>query len=436
MKNLLILKLMLFVSILLGFNEIKAQSENFSVNQVSYLDIDSAITPGTLEYLQTHLKNIPKSTLVIIRMNTPGGLVTTTKEIISAINEHPAPKVIWVAPSGASAASAGAIISAAADFIVMSPGSTIGAATPVGINEDIKESDAKNKILNDLVALIESLSTMRGRNPTPFKEMITEAKSFGADEAKKKGVSLGNAESTQDILDLLKGKTFKRKGVEYTLNFSSALDFVVHELTLYQKILSTLAQPQLAYILFLVGIALLYFELQAPGGYIAGGLGLISLLIAAISFQVLPLNWGALALIILGVVLFVLEIYITSYGLLSVGGVISLTLGSLFLFQAEHALILPPKAVILSTLFSILFVMGCLSYFFFKTRRTNQDSFFSPLGKEGVVLKKTPHHFQVKVEGQIWRATSEDDLTEHDKIVVTHYDDKKLELGISKMTRS
>lgn len=427
---------MLFVSILLGFNEIKAQPENFSVNQISYLDIDSAITPATLEYLQTHLKNIPKSTLVIIRMNTPGGLVTTTKEIIAALNSHPAPKVIWVTPSGASAASAGAIISAAADFIVMSPGSTIGAATPVGINEDIKESDGKNKILNDLIALVESLSTMRGRDPAPFKEMITTAKSFGASEAQKKGVSLGDAESTQDILDLLAKATFKRQGVDYTLKYSQAIDYVVHELTLYQKILSTLAQPQLAYILFLIGVALLYFELQAPGGYIAGGLGLISLVIAAISFQVLPLNWGAFALIILGIVLFVLEIYITSYGLLSVGGVISLTLGSLFLFQAEHALILPPKAVILSTLFSILIVMGGISYFFVKTRRINEDSFFSPLGKEGIILRKTPPHYQVKVEGQIWRATSEEELNENEEVVVTQYDDKKLELGISKLTRS
>jgi len=427
---------MLFVSFLLGFNEIKAQPINFSVNQISYLDIDSAITPATLEYLQTQLKNIPKHSLVIIRMNTPGGLVTTTKEIIAAINSHPAPKVIWVTPSGGSAASAGAIISSAADFIVMSPGTTIGAATPVGINEDIKESDGKNKILNDLVALVESLSNLRGRDAAPFKEMITKAKSFGDDEAIKKGVSLGRAESTQDILDLLKTTTFKRQNITYSLKLSNALDYVVHEQTLYQKILSTLAQPQLAYILFLVGIALLYFELQAPGGFIAGGLGLISLLIAAISFQVLPLNWGAMALIILGVVLFVLEIYITSYGILSIGGVISLTLGSLFLFQAEHALILPPKAVILSTLFSILFVMGFLTFFLFKTRRTNKESFFSPVGKEGVVMHKSPSHLQVKVEGQIWRAVSEDTLEENDKFVVTHYDDKKLELVISKITRS
>ncbi len=427
---------MLFVSILLGFNEIKAQSEVFSVNQISYLEIDSAITPATLEYLETQLKNIPKHSLVIIQMNTPGGLVTTTKEIIAALNSHPAPKVIWVTPSGGSAASAGAIISSAADFIVMSPGTTIGAATPVGINEDIKESDGKNKILNDLVALVESLSTLRGRDPAPFKEMITKAKSYGDDEAIKKGISLGRAESTQDILDLLKTATFKRQNSTYALKFSNAIDYVVHEQTLYQKILSTLAQPQLAYILFLVGIALLYFELQAPGGFIAGGLGVLSLLIAAISFQVLPLNWGAMALILLGVVLFVLEIYITSYGILSIGGVISLTLGSLFLFQAEHALILPPKAVILSTLFSILFVMGFLTFFIFKTRRTNQESFFSPVGKEGVVMHRNPTHLQVKVEGQIWRAVSEDNLEENDQFVVTQYDDKKLELVISKITRS
>lgn len=428
--------MMLFVSILLGFNQLQAKSEIFSVNQISYLDIDSAITPATLQYLQTKLKNIPKQSLIIIRMNTPGGLVTTTKEIISELNAHPAPKVIWVSPSGGSAASAGAIISAAADFIVMTPGSTIGAATPVGIGEDIKESDGKNKILNDLVALVESLSDMRGRDSKPFKEMITKATSFSDKQAQSRGVSLGNAESTQDVIDLLTHATFKRQDTTYSLSFSKALDYVVHEQNFYQKVLSTLAQPQLAYILFLVGIALLYFELQAPGGFIAGGLGMISLLIAAISFQVLPLNWGAMGLMILGIILFVLEIYITSYGLLSIGGVISLTLGSLFLFQAEHALILPPKAIILSTLFSILFVMAGLTFFMFKTRRKNEDAFFSPVGKAGYVLKIHPLYAQVKVEGQIWRAVSVEDLEVNDKILVTHFDDKKLELSISKITRS
>lgn len=428
--------MMLFVSTLIGFNPVWGQNSSFNVNQISYLDIDSAITPATLEYLQTQLKNIPPKSLIVIRMNTPGGLVTTTKDIIAALDSHQSPKVIWVTPAAASAASAGAIISAVADFIVMSPGTTIGAATPVGISEDLKESDGKNKVLNDLIALVSGLAEHRGRDPRPFIEMISQAKSFSDSQALQEGISLGSAQSTQDIIDLLQNKTFRRKEITYALNFSLQLDHQTYSPNLYQSVLSILAQPQLAYILFLLGIALIYFELQAPGGYIAGGLGVTSLIIAAISFQVLPLNWGAMGLIILGFILFILEIYIISYGLLSIGGIISLTLGSLFLFQTEHALIMPPQTIILSTLFSILLVMAGLTFFLFRTRKKNDYAFFSPLGKEGVVLKTSKLLPQVKIEGQIWNAVSIDPLEINDRVIVIGYDNQKLEVIVSKITRS
>lgn len=427
---------MLFVSILLKVSILGAKTLDYNVHQLNYLDIDSAITPATLEYLQTNLKQIPQKGLIVIRLNTPGGLVTTTKEIISALNGHDAPKVIWVTPSGASAASAGAIISSAADFIVMTPGTTIGAATPVGINDDIKESDGKNKVLNDLVALIEGLSELRKRDAAPFRDMIRTAKSFSNVEAQKKGISIGDAQTTQELIDLLQGKIFHRKDSSYQLSFSPNLDYKQHEQTLGQEILSLLAQPQLAYILFLVGAALIYFELQAPGGFIAGSLGAISLLIAAISFQVLPLNWGALLLVILGLILFVLEIYITSYGLLTIGAIAALTLGSLFLFQPENALIVPPMNIILSTLASVIVVMVGFSLFLFKTRRKGKENFFSPLHKEGVVIDVTSQFIQVKVEGQIWRAISKDTLLINDLITVTHVDNEKLQLTIEKISRS
>ena len=427
---------MLFVSILLGFSELWAKSNNYQVSQISYLDINSAITPATLEYLQSNLKAIPPKGLVVIRMNTPGGLVTTTKEIISVLNQDDSPKVLWVTPSGGSAASAGAIISAAADFIVMTPGTTIGAATPVGINEDIKESDGKNKIMNDLVALMDGLSELRGRDPLPFRDMILKAKSFSNQEAKRLGISIGDAQTTQDLIDLLTNKEFKRKGESFKISFSSALDYKLHEPTLAQKVLSGLAQPQLAYILFLVGVALIYFELQAPGGYIAGSLGAISLMIAAISFQVLPLNWGAMALVILGIILFILEIYITSYGLLTVGGITALTLGSLFLFQPENALIIPPMKIIISTLVSVLTVMAFLTYFLFKTRRKGDENFFSPENKEGIVISITPFFAQVKVEGQIWKATSSETLSINDQVKVIQVDNEKLQITVQKIPRS
>ncbi len=279
-------------------------------NQLSILKINSAITPATYDYLKYQFGQIPQDSLILIKLNTPGGLVTTTKEIISLMGQETRPVIVWVTPEGASAASAGALIASAAHFIFMTPGTNMGAATPIELSGDIKESDARNKAVNDLTALVRSLSVLRGRPAGPFEDMIRKADSYSHQEAMNVKIIEGVFSKETEVITFLKDKSYGQKEV---ITLSDKLTTKEYEPTLGQKLLEVIANPSTAYILFLVGVALIYFEFQAPGGYIAGAAGFLLVLLAGIAFQVLPLDWGALGLVILGIVFLILEVFVTSY---------------------------------------------------------------------------------------------------------------------------
>ena len=431
MRHLILLFLTLFVCPLLGH----AQT-SYEVKEVRILAIRSAITPATLDYLETHLGKTSEHRLTIIKMNTPGGLVTTTKDIISLFSKGNHPVVVWVTPEGASAASAGSIIASGAHFIFMSPGTNMGAATPVGLGEDLKESDGRKKAMSDLTATVRSLSEVRGRPSQPFEEMITLAKSFTDKEALKLGIIDGIVNDEAALLNSLKGKTWMMNGMKKTLNIPENTPVKNIEPTLGQKLLEVLTNPSTAYFLFLLGAALIYFELQAPGGFIAGSIGAGLLVLAAIAFQVLPLDWGAFGLILVGVVCLVLEVYITSYGLLGLAGILTFGLGSLFLFHGEEGFISIQYPIIISTFLGILVPMIFLTWYVLKDARNKKNTadFFVPLESEGVIMGKNGSHFQVKVRGEIWNASGDENLIAGDRISVVSADNKQLILKIKKKT--
>lgn len=430
-KNLFLAFIFVFVSQL--FNSVRA--EDYEVKHVGILNIDSAITPATVDYLKYQLPKLPAHSIAIIKMNTPGGLISSTKDIITTINAQKFPIVIWVTPAGASAASAGAIIASTAHFILMSPGSNLGAATPVGIGGDIKENDAKSKILNDLKAMVRSFSAIRGRPVKPFEDMITHAKSFTDKEALELGISNGTISSANDIVDVLKDKTFNLGEKTLELKFAS-IEFHVYPPTLGQNLLGVLADPSLAFFMFLIGIALIYFELQAPGGYIAGGIGFSLLVLSAISFQVLPLNWGAFVLIIVGVVLLILELHIVSYGLLGLGGLVALVTGSLFLFHGESGFISIEYTMLISMIIGIVASMGFLFWYLWKEDKKwkKASDFFIPLGSQGTVmsLHESDHTYQIKVRGEIWKSISDEKLTIGDQVIVTEINSELLIAKVKK----
>ncbi len=435
MRSAIIHLLLVFV---LGLFPWTLWGSTFEVKEVSVLEINSAITPATLDYFQLQFKRIPKDALILIKINTPGGLISTTKDIIQLMSAQEKPVAVWVTPEGASAASAGAIIASAAHFILMTPGTNMGAATPVGLGEDIKEKDGRSKAMSDLKAMVRSLSQSRNRPAEPFEEMIETAKSYTDQEALKAGVITGIISSEGDLSSMLDKKNFNLKGQNFEISLSRSIVSKFYEPTLGQKILYVLSNPSTAYFLFLIGVALMYFELQAPGGFIAGGIGICFLLLSAISFQVLPLDWGALALLIVGVVLLVLEVYITSYGLLALGGIAAFIAGSLFLFHGEGGYISIDYPVLISTILGIGFSTGVIIWYMLRdnARQAKHGDFFLPVGSEGSVMGKLEHgQLQIKVRGEIWRGSSEHNLEIGDTVVVTSIDNERLIAQVKKVNK-
>lgn len=388
-------------------------AEEYNVNKVLSLEINSSINPATFNYLSSGFQKAKKDNfdLVLIKINTPGGLISTTKQILTLFGSSDIPTAVWVTPEGASATSAGAIIASGAHILAMSDGTNIGAATPVGLGKDIPDENLKAKAINDLVALVQSLCETRGRNGILFGEMIKKASSFKAREALKKNLINGIANQEAEIFKIIDGKTVAIKGKPVT--FKTGEIIVTHyKMDFGQRLLDMLANPNMAYILFILGAALLYLELQAPGGFIAGSIGVVSLLFAGIGFQILSVNFGALALISVSFVLFILEAYVTSYGLISLAGVAALTTGSFFLMRTDQAYIELSSSLIISTVLGIVLFLVLIGYFLVKdVMKQKKRQFFSLVGKTGIISEVLPpigdlNYYQVKISGERWKAAS------------------------------
>jgi membrane-bound serine protease (ClpP class) len=429
-----------FLFIVLSLFPLIGMTAPYRVQEISHLEINSAISPATYDYLKYQFEKVPEGALILIKMNTPGGLITTTKDIITLIGTQDKPVVIWITPEGASASSAGAIIAASAHFILMSSGTNLGAATPVGLGEDIGQKDNRNKAMNDLKAMVRALSQSRNRPAKPFEDMIETAKSFTDQEALNLKIIDGVLSNGKTIREILDQKSFSLQGKAMELQFIPEAISKVYDATLGQKILNVIANPSTAYLLFLLGVALLYFELQAPGGFIAGGIGACLLVLAAISFQVLPVDWGALTLILIGIILLILEVYITSYGLLAIAGIASFVAGSLFLFHGESGFIAIDYPVLISTLLGVGFALGTIIWYLIKDRKkqNKHENFFLPIGSKGIVLtllEGEGSFYQIKVRGEIWRGQSLTKLSLGDRIEVTSIDSDKLIAEIKKVDK-
>jgi membrane-bound serine protease (ClpP class) len=423
---------------LISFWSAASAQTTYSVKRAHFLQINSSINPATFNYLDTHLKKFDQKygDLVVIKMDTPGGLVTTTKDIITLIGSLTYPVVMWITPEGASATSAGAIISSSAHLLYMSEGTNIGAATPVSIGKDIEQQDGKQKAINDLVALVSSLSKSRGRNDKLFAKMITDAASFDAQTALKENLINGIVNTRVDLLKTIDQQVVKVLGKEMNLSIEPGLETTEITMDPGQQILNIFSNPSTAYILFIIGAALLYLEFQAPGGFVAGAIGAVSLVLAGIGFQVLPLNFGAMGLIILSFVLFILEAYITSYGILTLGGIASLVFGSLFLFRTENAYLDIQMPLVLSVVFAIVIYVILIGFVIFKTHK-KQPKFFTRTDQTGHVTKFLKEedgqfYYQVKVNGEIWNAIATMEMELNEKVFVTQEDNEHMTLKIEK----
>ncbi|MBW1777967.1 MAG: nodulation protein NfeD [Deltaproteobacteria bacterium] len=373
---------------------------------VFVIPVADAISPGTAGFISSGIRKAVEedAALIVIELNTPGGLADSMRDIVMAIYNSRVPVAVFVSPSGSRAASAGVMITMAADVAAMAPGTNIGAAHPVGAGGKEIDKTMADKVINDMVAYVKSIAQKRGRNPKWAEKAVRESISATETEALKAGVIDLVAKDLDDLIRKLDGRKIKGKG---TLVLSDAQKVVVKE-NLRIKILKTISNPNVAYILMMIGLAGLYFELSHPGTIFPGVIGGICLILAFFAFQALPVNYAGILLILLAIIFFILEMKVASYGMLSVAGIVSLLLGSLMLFgemeSPEFRLaweVLVPTLTVVSGFF-----VGVAALVFKSQVSRPKTGDRGIVGEIGVVKKDIDPEGKVFVHGELWNAVS------------------------------
>ncbi|MCF8080442.1 MAG: nodulation protein NfeD [Desulfobacterales bacterium] len=379
--------------------------------------VADAIGPGVAQYVANGLETAADkgAACVVIELDTPGGLAESMREIVQAIYRSPVPVVVYVSPSGARAASAGVMITLAADIAVMAPGTNIGAAHPVGAGgKEISDTMAE-KVTNDMVAFVKSIAERRGRNGEWAEKAVRESVSATETEALEKNIVDLVAEDIDSLLEQIDGRTIEGKG---TIDLSGARKIALEE-TLRDKILKTLSDPNIAYILMMIGLAGLYFELSNPGAIFPGVIGGISLILAFFAFQTLPVNYAGLMLILLAIVFFIMEMKIASFGLLSVAGVISLALGSLMLFKQGGPHMRLAWNVFLPTIILVSGFFVAVATMVFRAQVSKTHTGLDGLiGEIGQVRQDIDPEGKVFVHGELWKATADEAIVRGTRVKV------------------
>jgi membrane-bound serine protease (ClpP class) len=393
--------------------------------------LNDTIQPITDEYIGRALaegKNT-NAEAVLIQINTPGGLVDSTREIIEKIVDSPVPVIVYVTPSGSRAASAGFFILESADIAAMAPGTNTGAAHPVTIGGSKMDDIMKQKIENDLAAFMRSVASRRGRNVDVAESAVRESKSFTEQEALSQKLIDYVASSEDDLFRQIEAKPIKRfDGKTVTLHLSGAS---IHpfEMTLKQKILDHLMDPNVAFILLVVGVLALYVEFNHPGAVVPGTVGVIFILLAAFALNLLPVRFAALVLIGVAFALFALEAKFATHGVLTTGGIVLLTLGGLLLVDAP----IPEMRVRLLTAVAMSVPFGLITAFLMtialRARRNKVVTGVQGLiGEVGVAHTPLVPEGKVFVHGEIWNALSSSPVPAGAKVIVRRVDGLQLEV--------
>ena len=377
--------------------------------EVVRMRVEDTIQPASQQYIERALAEAVErdAALVIMELDTPGGLVDTTRDITTAITTSPIPVVVYVNPPGARAASAGFFILLSADVAAMAPGTNTGAAHPVGGQGENLPEDVRDKVTNDAAAMVRSLAEQRGRNPETAERTVIESISLTAEEALEEGLIDLIATDINDLLEKLEGFEVTRfSGDTESLEFDREL-LVEVEPSFSERLFSVLANPNVAYLLMALGALGLYVEITHPGGILPGVVGVIFLLLGLYSVSVLPISWAGVALIFVALMLFILEVKVTSYGLLTVGGVISFVLGSLMLFDGPIPDMRVSMGVVLPTAVVVAAVTG-----FLLTRVLRAHMEPPMTGREGLVgevgraIGELAPDGKVAVHGEYWDGRS------------------------------
>jgi len=404
MKRLLFLLLMTFLPLFA------------STSTIMKLEIKGAIGPASSNYLKEGMAAAVRQNtqMILIELDTPGGLSTSMREMIQEITNSTLPVIIYVSPKGARAASAGTYLLYASHVAAMAPGTNLGAATPVSLmptpmitdSNTSSPSALEKKVINDAMAYIKSLAELNERNISWALEAVEEAKSISAKDALSYGVIDLIAENTNELLSKLEGRSVRISGKSITLRTEGAVIYTF-EADWKTRFLSIITNPNIAYMLLLIAIYGIFFELMNPGGIFPGVIGVISGVVALYALNMIPFNYAGLLLIILGIAFMIAEVLITGFGILGIGGAIAFALGSLLLFDAQtlgSGVSIP--LIIAFSLVSLGFFIFVLRFLLHSRSVKIVTGVDEMVGATAKVLESTKEGYRVRCHGEIWYAES------------------------------
>ncbi|MBW1733419.1 MAG: nodulation protein NfeD [Deltaproteobacteria bacterium] len=412
-----ILSLVLIALILFpGWSVADTPGPDSTNREAMIIELEGPINPGTALYVLRGLEKAKEegAALAVIRLDTPGGLASSMRSIIKAILNSPVPVVVYVGPRGAGAASAGVMITVAGHVAAMAKGTNIGAAHPVTAGGKEIGKTMSEKVVNDMASYARGIAEDKGRNGEWVEKAIRESVSITADEALAKNVVDLVVKDLDHLLEDLDGREVAMPAGKTILR-TAGLKKVHYRPGLRDKILKTISDPNIAYILMMIGLAGLYFELSHPGAIFPGVIGAISLVLAFFSFQTLPVNYAGLILIILAIIFFIVELKVASYGILSIGGLISLTLGSIMLFEGigVSLKLMMPTILLVGGFFVV--VAGLAFKAIHKKPMGGSDGLVGELGEVKEVIDPEGLVF---VHGEYWRALSKEKIEPGEKVEV------------------
>lgn len=395
------------------------------------ITVSAAITPPIAEYIIQSIKEAAKSGAegLIIRLDTPGGLDLAMRDIAKEILNAPVPVIVYVAPSGARAASAGVIITVAAHIAAMAPGTNIGAAHPVSLGiGGAMDKTMRQKVVNDAVAYVRGIAKKRNRNEDWVERSVRKSESITAEEAFRLKVVDFVTTDLNQLLSQADGREVFLPAGKKVLRTKGA---VINDKKMgtRQKILSALSDPNIAYILLLIGLAGLYFEFSTPGVILPGVIGGISLILAFFAMQTLPVNYAGVALILFSIILFIAEIKVISHGILTIGGIVSLIIGSLMLFETPDPALRVSWSVLLPAVaVTSLFFITVIAIAIKAQLRKPQGGQEGMAGEEGYAVTNVHAEGKVLINGEYWSAVSDVPVAKGSKVRVIRVEHLKVRI--------
>lgn len=426
------LKIFFFVSLMALGVSVLAQPDESSAPHVDLIVIDGSINPAVDDFIRESITRAKSNgaRALIIQLDTPGGLLSSTRTIVKEMLSAQVPIMVHVAPSGAGAGSAGVFITMAAHIAAMAPATNIGAAHPVaGGGQEVKGVMGE-KIENFTASFSETIAQKRGRNTEWAIEAVRRSVSITETEALKKKVIDIIAKDIDDLLNQADGRKVDLDGRMTTLSVKG-VNVVRHEMSLKQRIVNAIADPNIAYMLLMAGILGLYMEFSNPGVMFPGVTGAICLVMALISLQLLSFNYAGLILILLGIALLIGEAFMPSFGVLGIGGVISLALGSFLLFDTPNSDLTIDRTIIYTAVATMASLVLAIGYLVFRSQKAKPTLGMDGLiGEIGEVRAKLSPSGKVFVHGEYWNAQTQTDgqIDVGDKVQIVGYDGMNLKV--------